>query len=56
VARARCRRIVALQNGRIIYDGPSEGIGEDDIAELYGVETTCPVRIPEEPVYFRQAI
>ena len=56
VARERCRRIVALQEGRIIYDGPSEGIHEDDISELYGVEAIKAVRGPEAPIYFRKAI
>lgn len=39
VARTRCPRIVALQDGRIIYDGPADGINEEDVLELYGVDS-----------------
>ena len=37
VAAERCSRIVALKNGRIVYDGPPAAFGEKDLIELYGV-------------------
>ena len=38
MARAYGRRIVGLRAGRIVYDGPPEGIGLDVIARIYGAE------------------
>lgn len=34
-----CRRVIALKNGRIIYDGDMAGIGPNDLAALYGMES-----------------
>jgi phosphonate transport system ATP-binding protein len=33
-----CRRVVALQKGRIVYDGPSSGLGRDKLIDIYGPE------------------
>jgi len=33
-----CRRVVALKAGRVVYDGPSEGLGRDLLVEVYGPE------------------
>ena len=33
-----CRRIVALKDGRIVFDGPTSAIKPDDLTALYGVE------------------
>ncbi len=33
-----CRRIVALKDGRIAYDGPPAGLGRDALVEIYGPE------------------
>jgi len=33
-----CRRIIALKDGAVAYDGTTEGITPEDIASLYGVE------------------
>ena len=37
-----CRRIIALQNGRVVFDGPTSAITPDDLSALYGVELTAP--------------
>lgn len=39
VARTRCKRIIALKNGEIIYDGSPENISKKDLINLYGVES-----------------
>jgi len=39
VARTRCKRIVALKDGEIIYDGSPENISRNDLINLYGVES-----------------
>ena len=36
-----CRRIVALKDGRIVFDGPTSAIKPDDLTALYGVELTA---------------
>ncbi len=36
VARERFPRVVALRDGRVFYDGPSSGFGDDRVLELYG--------------------
>jgi phosphonate transport system ATP-binding protein len=33
-----CDRIIALQGGRIVYDGPSTGLGRDRLIDIYGPE------------------
>jgi phosphonate transport system ATP-binding protein len=38
VAQSRCERIVALKDGKIVYDGKASKIHQDDLIELYGVE------------------
>lgn len=39
-----CARIIALKSGRLVYDGPSDGIHQADLAALYDSEAM------EEPV------
>jgi len=38
-AGSRCKRIVALKDGEIIYDGSPENISRNDLINLYGVES-----------------
>ena len=38
VAQSRCERIVALKDGKIVYDGKASQINQSDLIELYGVE------------------
>jgi phosphonate transport system ATP-binding protein len=33
-----CPRTVALKDGRIVYDGPSEGLDHEQLVEIYGQE------------------
>ena len=33
-----CRRIIALKEGKIAYDGPSDGLDKRRLAEIYGAE------------------
>lgn len=33
-----CDRIVALKSGKIVYDGPKEGLNRDRLVEIYGAE------------------
>jgi phosphonate transport system ATP-binding protein len=33
-----CERVVALKAGKIIYDGPSTGLGREKLVEIYGPE------------------
>ena len=33
-----CERVVALQAGKIVYDGPSSGLGRSKLVEIYGPE------------------
>jgi phosphonate transport system ATP-binding protein len=33
-----CRRVVALKDGKVAYDGPSEGLGRERLVEIYGRE------------------
>ena len=37
-AQRFCDRIVALNKGRIVYDGPASGLERDKLVELYGPE------------------
>lgn len=34
-----CPRTIALRNGEVVYDGPSEALTPDFLAELYGAES-----------------
>ncbi|WP_394708401.1 phosphonate ABC transporter ATP-binding protein [uncultured Desulfuromusa sp.] len=38
VATTRCERIIALNDGEIVYDGKASGISNADLVQLYGVE------------------
>jgi len=40
VAAKRCSRIVALKNGRIVYDGSSAALNQEKLTELYGVASS----------------
>jgi phosphonate transport system ATP-binding protein len=33
-----CRRVVALQAGRIVYDGPAKGLNRQMLIDIYGPE------------------
>ncbi len=33
-----CGRVVALKAGRIVYDGPPSGLGQDQLVDIYGPE------------------
>jgi len=35
MARQFCSRIVALSQGRVVYDGPASGLSDDDLTALY---------------------
>ena len=48
-AFSHCHRIVALKDGAMIYDGPVTGIGRDDLAALYGVESAVVAKAPGRP-------
>lgn len=37
-AKRFCDRIVALNKGRIVYDGPADGLSRDKLIEIYGPE------------------
>ena len=37
-AKKYCTRILALKSGRVVYDGPSDGLGPDRLREIYGDE------------------
>ena len=38
MAMRYCRRIIALSAGRIVYDGPPEGLDHDRLKSIYGAE------------------
>lgn len=37
-ARAYCTRVVGMLDGRIVYDGPPDGLSEQRLREIYGIE------------------
>ncbi|MGA9659746.1 MAG: phosphonate ABC transporter ATP-binding protein [Asticcacaulis sp.] len=37
-AKTYCTRILALKDGQIVYDGPSTGLSDDLLREIYGAE------------------
>ncbi|MGH6955868.1 MAG: phosphonate ABC transporter ATP-binding protein [Caulobacteraceae bacterium] len=37
-AKRYCRRAVALKDGKIVYDGPSEGLDRARLTDIYGAE------------------
>ena len=38
IAKHYCRRIVALSAGRIVYDGPPDGLDPERLSTIYGAE------------------
>jgi phosphonate transport system ATP-binding protein len=38
VARLYCDRIVGMSGGRIVFDGPSSGLGDHALRDVYGTE------------------
>lgn len=40
-AFSHCSRLVALQDGTIVYDGATTGISRQDLVALYGVDSTA---------------
>ena len=38
LAQRYCRRIVGLRQGRIVYDGPAEGLSAEVLTDIYGAE------------------
>lgn len=63
LAQMFARRVVGLQLGEIVYDGPAEGLGSDDLTRIYGEEDwSATIRkvdedeeVPEEGVAERHA-
>ncbi|MBO0904554.1 phosphonate ABC transporter ATP-binding protein [Jiella sonneratiae] len=48
-ARVYCDRTIALRDGRVVYDGPSDALSDDFLTELYGAaseELVLPQRLP----------
>ena len=39
VALKYCQRVVALKEGRVVYDGPSASLTEQQLRELYGADS-----------------
>jgi phosphonate transport system ATP-binding protein len=37
-AKTYCNRILALKDGRIVYDGPAAGLSDDVLRDIYGAE------------------
>ena len=33
-----CRRVVALKAGKVVYDGPIDGLGRERLIDIYGPE------------------
>ncbi len=33
-----CKRVVALKGGKVAYDGPTSGLGNDRLIDIYGPE------------------
>ncbi|MBO0663144.1 phosphonate ABC transporter ATP-binding protein [Jiella sp. MQZ9-1] len=51
-ARVYCPRTVALREGRVVYDGPSDALTDAFLTELYGAaseELVLPQRLPVKP-------
>jgi phosphonate transport system ATP-binding protein len=44
-----CRRIIALKQGTLVYDGPVDGISRADLASLYDSETLSTLDMPSGP-------
>ena len=45
-----CTRIVALKDGEVIFDGPTNDIAPEDLADLYGIEGLELAHGPRKPV------
>ncbi len=37
-AKTYCTRILALKDGRVVYDGPSQSLSDDQLKDIYGAE------------------
>ena len=37
-AKTYCTRILALKDGKVVYDGPSSGLSDDRLKDIYGAE------------------
>lgn len=40
LAKQYAERILGLRDGRVVYDGPADGVTERDFAEIYGRRMT----------------
>ena len=56
VALKYCQRVVALRDGRVVYDGPSASLSVDQLKSLYGSESDlifdeleAPKSLPQKP-------
>ena len=38
IAREYCDRIIAMRDGRVVFDGPPDGLSADDVREVYGMD------------------
>ena len=51
IARAYCHRIVAMAQGRVVFDGAPADLTEDAVREIYGTEHARQgVAVPPEPM------
>ena len=48
-ARYFCRRTVALENGRIVFDGPSRALSDERLRQIYGAASDELILPREEP-------
>lgn len=56
VAQSRCERIVALKDGKIVYDGKASLLNKSDLIELYGVqEGACNLETEDSAVQVQYA-
>jgi phosphonate transport system ATP-binding protein len=48
-ARYFCRRAIALENGRIAFDGPSRALSDERLRQIYGAASDELILPHEEP-------